>query len=440
MNPLLAERGNPPPRRKSCEACKTAKRRCDLAFPACSRCTTRNTPCIYPGRQPAIPQELIDEMVESIARTVDTPLSFDAGVSCMTEFSIPELPDPPAVAHPFDVFDPQWDYIDINAPCLSSESHSGVLIPRPSNTMTAPVARPPMPLSAIIASRLQFAIDVLKDVPKMMVQENQTPWSHKQLYINGMPKYMQGESTYNFSSSYTHNRKQKKRLTNSTTDAYTSCALHITLNPLNRPLITSLINTNIQTLLTSPVPTTPLETLSHTHALLLYQIMLFFSPDPNSNVSLIPHIESSALTLLSCIYFPDPTNTPTIFPPTPEAKQDFWTSWIFQESARRTVLFAFYLIQLYKSVQGYRNLVCDGRLGLVHSWYLSAHLWGAQDAAEFGAAWVEKDHFIVGELNFGRVLTEARAGDVDVFGRMLLVSYLGIEEARAWFLARGAIL
>lgn len=76
----------------------------------------------------------------------------------------------------------------------------------------------------------------------------------------------------------------------------------------------------------------------------------------------------------------------------------------------------------------------------MHSWYLSAHLWGAQDAAEFGAAWVEKDHFVVGELNFGRVLTEARAGDVDVFGRMLLVSYLGIEEARAWFLARGAIL
>ncbi|KAB8223807.1 hypothetical protein BDV33DRAFT_188639 [Aspergillus novoparasiticus] len=411
MNPLLAERGNPPPRRKSCEACKTAKRRCDLAFPACSRCATRNTPCIYPGRQPAIPQELIDEMVESIAQTVDTPLSFSAGIPCMTEFSIPELPDPPTVAHPFDVFDPQWDYIDFDAPCLSPESHSGVLIPRPSNTMTAPVARPPMPLSAIIASRLQFAIDVLKVVPKMMVQENQTPWSHKQLYLNGMPKQMQG-----------------------------NCALHITLNSLNRPLITSLINTNIQTLLTSPVPTTPLETLSHTHALLLYQIMLFFSPDPTSNISLIPHIESSALTLLSCIYFPDPNTTPTIFPHTPEAKQDFWTSWIFQESARRTVLFAFYLIQLYKSVQGYKNLVCDGKLGLVHSWYLSAHLWGAQDAGEFGAAWMEKDHFVVGELNFGRVLTEARAGDVDVFGRMLLVSYLGIEEARAWFLSRGAIL
>ena len=168
--------------------------------------------------------------------------------------------------------------------------------------------------------------------------------------------------------------------------------------------------------------------------------MLFFSPDPNSNISLIPHLESSALTLLSCIYFPDPSNTPAILPSNPEAKQDFWTSWIFQESARRTVLFAFYLIQLSRLVQGEKNLVCDSKLGLVHSWYLSAHLWGAQDVGDFGVAWMEKDHFIVGELNFARVLTEARAADVDVFGRMLLVSYLGIEEARAWFLASGAIL
>ncbi|KNG80549.1 hypothetical protein ANOM_011070 [Aspergillus nomiae NRRL 13137] len=152
--------------------------------------------------------------------------------------------------------------------------------------------------------------------------------------------------------------------------------------------------------------------------------MLFFSPDPSANLSLIPHLESSALTLLSCIYFPDPSYAPTILPPTTEAKQDFWTSWIFQESARRTVLFAFYLIQLHRLVQGERNLVCDGSLGLVHSWYLSAYLWEAQDAGEFGEAWMEKDHFVVGQLNFGRVLTEARAGDVDVFGRMLLGAIL----------------
>ncbi|KAE8354849.1 hypothetical protein BDV28DRAFT_146662 [Aspergillus coremiiformis] len=168
--------------------------------------------------------------------------------------------------------------------------------------------------------------------------------------------------------------------------------------------------------------------------------MLFFSPDPQPIPSLIPELETSALTLLACIYFPDPITQPPILPTSASAVIDFWTSWIFQESARRTVLFAFYLAQLYRLVQGEKNLVCDGKLGLVHSWYLSAHLWGAQDPDEFALVWNERDHFLVKDANFGRVLDEAGAGDVDVFGRMLLVSYLGREQASAWFLARGDVL
>ncbi|KAE8384887.1 hypothetical protein BDV23DRAFT_191186 [Aspergillus alliaceus] len=437
MNTSLAERENPPPRRKSCEACKTAKRRCDLAFPACSRCARRDIPCIYPGRQPTIPQDLIDEAFASVTYTNDIPLSLDGCSLCVTDFDLPDLPGPPTIAQALDVFDPQWDYIDIAPPCISLEPPSSGLIPRQSFTMTAARTRPPMPLSAVIASRLQFTIDVLKDIPKMMVVENQTPWSHKQLYKDGMPKLMQGKSIpFPRLSKYP---TKPKPPTNTPIEAYSSCALHITKNSLNTPLITSLINTNIQTLLTSPVPTTPLETLAHTHALLLYQIMLFFSPDPHPQ-NLVPDLEASALSLLSCIYFPDPATPISTLPPTPEATLDFWSSWIFQESARRTVLFSFYLTQLYRLVHGEHSMVCDGRLGLVHSLYMSAHLWGAQEAGEFAVAWREKDHFIVGELNFGRLLAEAKAVDIDVFGRMLLVSYLGIEDAKAWFLARGAVL
>ncbi|KAF7586223.1 hypothetical protein BBP40_009221 [Aspergillus hancockii] len=251
--------------------------------------------------------------------------------------------------------------------------------------MTAPRSRQPMPLSAIIASRLQFAIDVLKDVPKMMVLENQTPWCHSQLYKDGMPKLMQ--------------------------EAYSSCALHITKNNLNAPVIVSLINANIQNLLASPIPTTPQETLAHTHALLLYQIILFITNDSTpSNLSLILHLESSAMILLSCIYFPSPTtNTSTALPKDTNATHDFWITWIFQESARRTVLFTFYLTQLYKLIQNELIMTCDGKLGLVHSFYLSAHLWEARDAGGFAAAWAEQDHFVVGDLNFGRVLVDARA-------------------------------
>ncbi|KAM3086324.1 hypothetical protein ACMFMG_000460 [Clarireedia jacksonii] len=38
-------------RRKACTCCVTAKRRCDLLLPACSRCTTRGLDCVYADNQ-----------------------------------------------------------------------------------------------------------------------------------------------------------------------------------------------------------------------------------------------------------------------------------------------------------------------------------------------------------------------------------------------------
>jgi hypothetical protein len=51
---------------------------------------------------------------------------------------------------------------------------------------------PSKPLSDAIASRLQFAIDILKETPRMMVTEGKTPWCHRQLHKYGMPKVLQG--------------------------------------------------------------------------------------------------------------------------------------------------------------------------------------------------------------------------------------------------------
>ncbi|KAK9354677.1 hypothetical protein V1523DRAFT_126301 [Lipomyces doorenjongii] len=44
------ERGNPPPRRKSCLQCIKSKRRCDLGNPTSTRCRQRLIECSYPSR------------------------------------------------------------------------------------------------------------------------------------------------------------------------------------------------------------------------------------------------------------------------------------------------------------------------------------------------------------------------------------------------------
>ncbi|KAL4983376.1 hypothetical protein BDW68DRAFT_181635 [Aspergillus falconensis] len=288
-------------------------------------------------------------------------------------------------------------------------------------------------LPELVSSRFQYAIDILRNTPRAMVTENQTPWSHGQLYSSGMPKSMQ--------------------------DAYACCALYITKNPVNGPMITAHIHSRYQELTLSPLPTTPSDLLAHTHALLLYQIINLFDADLHAAITAssldtlsISALQSAASLLFSSTHFPpspaqdlginapDSDLNPSILPPTLTSPTPFWTLWIFEESARRTILFTLYFIQILRLFRGDKDMKCDGKLGLLHSWYASAYLWHASSTVEFAEAWAEKEHFIVRNVDFSKVLSEAEPGDVDVLGRMLLVTSLGVERVREWFFGRGAVL
>jgi len=169
-------------RRKSCEACKSAKRRCDLSFPACSRCIHKSIPCFYPGR---LPQTCADVIAD-----IPVPTNYDEMIdTAFTQYN-PTTMVNMAPLHPI-MIDSPFRYINIISPedridvfeGLSSSQNFGLAMTRIS---------PPKQLSEVLANRLQFAVDVLQNIPKMMVTENQTPWCHRQLYKSGIPKDMQG--------------------------------------------------------------------------------------------------------------------------------------------------------------------------------------------------------------------------------------------------------
>lgn len=205
----------------------------------------------------------------------------------------------------------------------------------------------------------------------------------------------------------------------------------------------SLFNERIQALLASPEPPILSDLLARTHALILYQIMHLFDGDIRSQTTaeaLMDILESSVLALLKHIHIPDSSPSTDLLPLSMDSIIAFWDSWVLQESARRTVLFTFYFTQMYKLLRGKALAPCDGKLGLEHTWYMSAHLWNAQSAFDFAVAWAERPHFVVHNLDFSSVLLDARPDDIDLFGRMLLVALFGIDEARAWFHVRGAIL
>lgn len=184
-----------PPRRKSCEACKIAKRRCDLAFPACTRCISRGSPCIYPGRLPAAYQNIVDGSPPTIATTgsmglnadLTPPLYPDGGLDTNSALNFaPNLIE--SQSHWAQHGPSDW-----SSTLLLDESLSNIQF-----AVALPRTRSFRPLSAIVASHLQFAIDVLKNAPNMMVLENSTPWCHPQLYKSYMPRAMQGITVLSF--------------------------------------------------------------------------------------------------------------------------------------------------------------------------------------------------------------------------------------------------
>lgn len=185
-----------------------------------------------------------------------------------------------------------------------------------------------------------------------------------------------------------------------------------------------------------------MESLAHTQALILYQIIRLFDGDIGARASAertIPSLETSALCLLTHIQFH--TDAAAELPLYPLATtKSFWKDWIFQETARRTILLTFYFLQAYRLLRGDVGLACDGKLGLVHSWTVSGHLWHAGTPVEFAEVWRKRKHYVVTNSMFMQVLDEAQADDIDWFGKMMISSLLGIDEAEGWFCSRGGSL
>lgn len=213
-------------------------------------------------------------------------------------------------------------------------------------------------------------------------------------------------------------------------------------NRVNAPIIFRSIEAKVQDLLASPLPLTARACLAHTQALILYQIIRLFDGDITARACAersISDLETSAMALLAHVNFDieNPAALP-LFPLAPTKM--FWHDWIFQESSRRTLLLTFYFLQAYRILSGQKGLHCDGRLGLCHSWTFSAHLWGARSAVEFAEAWGGKRHFVVNSGRFEEVLDKVGADDVDVFGKIFLSSFLGIDETEGWFASKGGML
>jgi hypothetical protein len=121
--------------------------------------------------------------------------------------------------------------------------------------------------------------------------------------------------------------------------------------------------------------------------------------------------------------------------PDPSADPPSHATWIFQESCRRTVLISLFFVSFYAMVR--EGSCIHGMIAAARSWTFGVHLWNALSEFDFKVAWREKRHFIIQNLDFEEVLSNASPGDVDDFGKSFLVMSQGLDEVKEWYYNQG---
>jgi len=214
-------------------------------------------------------------------------------------------------------------------------------------------------------------------------------------------------------------------------------------NDVNGPVILRAIDAKFHELISSPDPTTPRDRLARVQALLLYHIIRIFDGDVGSRESADKYtsaLETAAWAMSTHNDWSAPDEPDTV-PTYPIATtKEFWRSWAFRESVRRTFIVTFFFLQIYRILAGSGPLPCRHSHALPHCWTLSSHLWNAADAFEFALAWRNENHFLVTNSNIDDALQNAKASDLDTFGKMLLTALLGIEETKGWLAVTGGLL
>ncbi|RDW87899.1 hypothetical protein BP5796_03593 [Coleophoma crateriformis] len=399
------------PRRTSCDECSKAKRRCDRRAPECSRCAKLHLNCRYLRHQPPY-REVLDQLDSGLdlfngSNTFPLPLpgdedmastlpsAEDLDLAFLDETILPQEPTSALDAGA----DHDWEF---SKPQITDD--------RAPEFAESDLANP-------AESRLYYGTQLLKTAPATMVLKNSTPWCHSLLYIDNMPRSM--------------------------LDAHASCALYLAKNDINKQTVFRAINACVKDLLCAPEPVTPFEKLARMQSLILYQIMRLFDDDAykcsstkvrfraqgeatievfeqkasaflkildEQKQSCIGNIQESESSYSSFASIPSFTNAS----PMPAISH---STWIFEESSRRTALACYFLMGFYGMLKG---KACSGQeLNYDFSFTASSRLWNAPSEFDFKIVFKERCYFVVQHLQFDELLRNASPSDINDFGKMV---------------------
>lgn len=295
-------------RRKSCHACVKAKRRCDLRYPVCKRCTLKDLECKYPvatsanGRPKAkgwesdvVVRQTTPDIIPFVgdATTSDTPPITSAPVRGDAKYTSGFILD-----------DSSSDSNESPEKIESNDIYASLV-----EAMVPQIWEPrilyPFQVNVIVNELCAF-------VPSM-AYEGHTLFIHELLYQNWQPPAYQ--------------------------DSVSLSALYMAKTYKNARVLASSINHKILTLISTSSSWTLMEHLAAVQAMIIYQIIRLF--DPLLNQQDIGHRQNALLELWAATLWKRSFHEPDPFLGTDtECRHQ---SWIFQESLRRTVIMSLFV-------------------------------------------------------------------------------------------------
>ncbi|KAF4615870.1 hypothetical protein G7Y89_g15243 [Cudoniella acicularis] len=408
-----------PPHRTSCLACVKSKRRCDVGFPRCKRCTAKGLTCDYAGNTRRAPtgtlvpnqgqtdasqtgHEGLADTNHDILNSILTPIEMGQDATCFVDPTWPASTPSTQVNRPLNLStfpsEDQW-LSDSNDITIDGYVNTSLPIFEPGDDYVT--------MGAIYEERVRFASRQFRKYPEIFYTRGQNPFIHKHSYTEHLPPVI--------------------------SDALSACALYSGKNSENELFVFGDISRKAKDLAEMQRPfLSPVDLLASTQALLLYQIMRLFDGDIRQRADaeshetiLISWTEQLLARVLQCPLTMDPEALSQ-----DSISVSSWNDWIFEESCRRTVLTSFMLQGVYSFLKfGYDNVTCKvNKLCFT----AQAALWNARSEYHWRETSKEKPHFKITIGEWDSAMEGVKPEDLEELGIMIQAVYKGMDIICEW--------
>ncbi|PVI00220.1 hypothetical protein DM02DRAFT_527460 [Periconia macrospinosa] len=292
-------------RKKSCRQCVKAKRRCDLSYPCCKRCSAKALDCAYPNAEAYHKAEVVIKATPNLNQPTTTTapptttadsLSLDFGAPMEPAVSGVENSDPISNV----AFEDRFQlYLGSHSDSSSNKSRSS----SPTTTIRTTLLPEIWAPTYLNPFQVRYLISAFRSFVPVLAKDGHNCFIHSQLYADAQP------SAYE--------------------DAVSLAALYAAKTRKTIPILNKSINNKIASLVATSHTWTLEEHLAAVQAMIIYQTMRLFDPSLRQQTEAVPH--NDLLALWAAHLWKRSFTSPITL-------SQCHNSWVFYESLRRTVL------------------------------------------------------------------------------------------------------